>query len=120
MKEIKLKDVNFDDFDWSKANYETITEGSDDIIIVKNYPQRYIYNINKDFDERDILGYKIVEGDTNNDRVILIEKTESRIHVVQPGETLHTLSKKYNVSEESIKKGNKIKEVFIGQMIKID
>lgn len=122
MREIKLKNIDYNNFDWSNLrDFEIIGEGSGDITIIQNYPQRYLYNIRPDFNEKEIelLGYRIVEGNPSTDSVVLIEKVNTKFHVVKPGETLQKIADKYNVSHLSLKELNNVKEVFIGQIIKI-
>ena len=122
MKEIKLKNIDYETFDWTKIkDYEVVCDGTDEIVVVHNYPQEYLYNIRKDFNEKEIeyMGYKIVEGDPKNDSVVLIQRTENKFHVVKPSETLSVIAQKYNTTIHNLKTLNSIKEVFIGQIIKV-
>lgn len=122
MREIKLKNIDYETFDWKKLkDFEIICEGSDDITIIQNYPQRYLYNIRSNWDERELelMGYRIVEGNPTTDSVVLIEKVDKKFHVVKPGETLQKIAEKYKVSHLSLKQLNNVKEVFIGQIIQI-
>ena len=119
MKEVRLRNVNYEKFDWQKLkDYEVLCEGSDDVVIINNYPQRYLFNIREDFDKIDILGFRIVDGDIKKDRVVVVEKTDETLHNVKPGENLKTISKKYNIEVSTLREINDIKEVFIGQIIK--
>ena len=119
MKEVRLRNVNYEKFDWQKLkDYEVLCEGSDDVVIINNYPQRYLFNIREDFDKNDILGFRIVDGDIKKDRVVVVEKTDETLHIVKPGENLKTISKKYNIEVSTLREINDIKEVFIGQIIK--
>ena len=117
-----MKNIDYNTFDWDKlSDFDIIKEGSDDITIITNYPQRYLYNIRPDFNEKDVelMGYRIVEGDPITDSVVLIERVDKKFHIVKPSETLQSIAQKYNISVSSIKELNKLKEIFIGQIIKI-
>lgn len=123
MKEIKLLDTNYDNFDFKKlGEYEVIEDGSDDVYVIQNYPQRYLYNIPKDFDAIKLqnIGYKIVKGDQTQE-VVIIERQFETLHVVQPCETLATIATRYNTTEQRLMSKNNIKsQVFIGQILTIE
>lgn len=124
MKEIRLLDTEFDNFDFTKLGaYEVIEDGSDDVYIIQNYPQRYLYKIEGDFDPKKLeyMGYKVVDGDVIKDEVVLIEKTFETFHIVQPCETLYSIAQTYNTTPEVIIETNNINnKLFIGQILKID
>ena len=50
---------------------------------------------------------------------IFIVSKRDKIHIVKPGETLSSISNKYNVSIDIISKKNNISKIFIGQQLKI-
>ncbi len=123
MKEIKLLDTTFDTFDFVKLqNYEIVEDGSDDIYVIQNYPQRYLYSIDKNFDMQKLeyMGYNIIKGDPLKDGVVLIEKNFTVFHTVKPCETLDIIAHKYNTTISALMQENHIKsKVFIGQILKI-
>lgn len=123
MKEIKLLNTNYKDFDFEKmGEYEVIEDGSDDVYVIQNYPQRYLYHIEKDFDAKKLqyMGYKIVRGD-HTQEVVVVERIFETFHVVKPCETLDSIAHKYNTTVQNIMSQNVVKsKVFIGQILKIN
>lgn len=55
---------------------------------------------------------ELKEGD-----ILWIRRRNSAIHIVKPLETFETISAKYNVTIEHIKKLNNIENLFIGQRL---
>ena len=51
--------------------------------------------------------------------IIILKNIDKHLHIVLPLETLSSIAKKYNVSEEDIKSFNHIEKVFIGQHLYI-
>ena len=123
MQEIKLLDTKYDSFDFNKLqNFEVVENGSDDIYVIQNYPQRYLYSIDKNFDLQKLkyMGYDIIKGDPLKDRVVLIEKNFTLFHTVKPCETLDIIAHKYNTTIGVLMQENHINsQVFIGQILKI-
>lgn len=123
MKEIKLTNTDYETFDFAKlGEYEIVEDGSDDVYVVQNYPQRYLYNIPKDFDVKKLeyMGYKIVRGDQTQE-VVVIERQFKKFHIVKPCETLDTIAQLYNTTVQEIMSQNSVsRRVFIGQILKIN
>lgn len=123
MKEIKLLNTNYENFDFENVGeYEVIEEGSDDVYVIQNYPQRYLYHIPPNFDSKNLeyMGYKIVHGESQ-DEVVVIERVFETFHIVKPCETLDLIAQKYDTTVQNIRTKNNIgSKVFIGQILKID
>lgn len=123
MKEIKLQNTNFESFDFKKlGGYEIVENGSDDVYVIQNYPQRYLYQIDGNFDAKKLeyQGYNVIKGDIDKDRVVLIERNFEVFHSVKPCETLASIAQLYGTSVKQLQENNAIKEkVFIGQILKI-
>lgn len=123
MKEIKLFNTDYDKFDFEKlGEYEVVENGSDDVYVIQNYPQRYLYHVSNDFDRKKLeyMGYKIVRGN-ENDEIVVVERVFDTFHIVKPCETLATIAQKYNTTVQKLMLQNSVKsKVFIGQILKID
>ncbi len=97
-----------------------------------NLAQLYRLNSLQDFDNIEIgdeivIGYKdnSKEDKTyttkNKENKITLFRTTSNKHIVKSGETLYSISRKYNISVKSIKTLNNLESVniFSGQVLKI-
>lgn len=90
------------------------------ITFLKNYFDKEIvlYNdeneLEKKFTEDSIIteSLELKSGD-----YVLVSNQKYVIHIVKPGETLQSISAKYSVEEEYIKKLNKLEKIFIGQQL---
>lgn len=90
---------------------------------------QYIHKVKSNESLRDICGkYSVLKQDllaTNNlseedicEGVLLfVEVPDGTRYVVKPFDTVTTIAKKFRLSEEEILHFNKIKEVFLGQVI---
>lgn len=78
-------------------------------------------NINTFLLENDLsLSDVLIEEDLNNkSKNIFIINKKNKIHIVKPGETINSISLKYNKSEEEIIKNNNVNKIFVGQQLKI-
>lgn len=66
----------------------------------------------------DILDYNRINTDSILPGVILvINKQDGIRHVVKPMETIDKLAIKYDVSADSIRRHNNIREIFLGQIV---
>lgn len=69
---------------------------------------------------KDILEFnKMTESDIQAGAVLVINKIEGVRYVVRPFDTLDKIAQKHGVSKETICKHNKLKDVFLGQVIYI-
>ena len=97
------------EYDEEIGNYRVISEGLDDITIIKNYKHKKIKKSN-------ILTLN------NNDNLFVIEELENcETYIVKPMDTLSTISKKTGKTiDELINKNNlSTDKLFIGQILKI-
>lgn len=58
------------------------------------------------------LKSEIAEGD-----ILYLRKTEGRVYLVKPSDTISEIAKSFNVKEEEILEKNKIPYVFAGETI---
>jgi len=98
-----------------------LKEGSDDIVIVRNYNPYFVKKISNDETMLDIYaqGYDLIgAGEYNNDYVIL-NKTSGIKYCVKPLESLEDISHKFGVSKDNIIQTNSLKseKLFIGQIL---
>lgn len=75
-----------------------------------------------EFCHKNHISYKNIIADSDDfkkgDRVVINSKKQ-KIHIVKPAETLLSIAKKYEVSEEYICNNNQIKQIFVGQQLLI-
>ena len=88
--------------------YRVVKNGLDDIVIVKNY--RY----------RELKKCEITSLNEKNNEYNIVDVENYNIHIVQPMETLKSVSEKYGVRIEDLKKINNLNmdRLFIGQILK--
>lgn len=98
-----------------KAGYATDPQYPDKLI---SYIERY------DLAQYDalVLGTKYVPMENQNTRVVSINSRNDGYYEVQKGDTLYSISKKYNVLVEDLKQKNKLTDntLFIGQKLKVN
>lgn len=110
MKEIKLlskmEEGSFIDDDLGV--YKVITEGVDDIIIIKNYKYRD-------------LQYAEVTSLNDHQKCKIVDVENHDTYVVKPLDTLQSIANYHNTTTEEIKAINNLKneKLFIGQMLKV-
>jgi len=81
----------------------------------KRYPQKLISLIEKyELYKYDRVGVKTYN---KRDEIVAAHKNDAKIHTVQKGDTLYSISRKYFVSVDALKRINKIKgsTISIGQ-----
>lgn len=99
-------------------------EGSDDVLVVKNYLPAILYKVKKNESVLDIMsrGYEIegvgTTGVTEGD-IIILNKPRNLRHIVKPLETLDMISFKYGVEKNVIIETNQLSgdKLFVGQML---
>jgi len=111
MKEIAIvsKSTSTSLYDDELGHYEIITEGYDDIVIIKNYKYKRIKKSK-------------VKKLNNEENSCIIEEIENcEKYIVKPLDTLKSISNKFNRSEDHIKEKNKLNtnKLFIGQILNI-
>ena len=110
MREIKLLNIIEDGclVDNELGPYKVVKNGLDDIVILKNY--RY----------RELKKCEITSLSAQGDEYKIVDVENYNIHIVQPMENLNSISEKYGVSIEDLKKINNlnINRLFIGQILK--
>lgn len=113
--------VKLDNKVWG-YNAVQLNEGSDDIVIVRNYNPLYVYTLKKDETILDVIArgfdcggvYIAEENDT-----IVITKPRSIRYVVKPLETIDDISYKIGVKKEDIMEINNLisEKLFVGQIL---
>ncbi|MFA9188816.1 glucosaminidase domain-containing protein [Flavobacterium sp. FBOR7N2.3] len=98
-----------------KAGYATDPKYPDKLI---SYIERY------DLGQYDaqVLGTRFVPADNQNSRAVNISSRNDDYYEVQKGDTLYSISKKYNVLVEDLKQKNKLSDntLSIGQKLRIN
>ena len=88
-----------------------------------NVPESSVVKVNPGADEEIKEGQALkIPTNVAYDEVVLNEKDKYIYHIIQPGQTLYFLTKKYNVSQEEIEKYNpevKYDELQVNQVLKI-
>jgi len=109
MKEIQLtnkcEDALYDDI---LGYYKITKEGLDDVVIIKNYKYKKL-QINNSY----LLD--------NSCKMCVVEEENCENYIVQPFDTLTSISLKYGVNENYLIEKNKLKnsKIFVGQILKI-
>ena len=69
-----------------------------------------------------VLGTRYTPIENQNTRVVNIESGREGFYEVQKGDTLYSISKKYNVLVEDLKRKNNLPNntLSIGQMLKVN
>jgi flagellum-specific peptidoglycan hydrolase FlgJ len=115
-----LFELNKDDYRaWAKglrkAGYATDPQYPDKLI---SYIERY------DLGQYDaqVLGTNYVPVDNQNRRILVMDSRSDGFYEVQKGDTLYSISKKYNVLVEDLKQKNKLSDntLSIGQRLRIN
>ncbi|GEC73118.1 LysM domain-containing protein [Flavobacterium flevense] len=98
-----------------KAGYATDPRYPDKLI---SYIERY--NLGQ-YDAM-VLGTRYIPIENQNTRVVNIESGSEGFYEVQKGDTLYSISKKYNVLVEDLKRKNNLSNntLSIGQMLKVN
>lgn len=98
-----------------KAGYATDSQYPDKLI---SYIERY----NLAQYDAQVLGIKYTPMENQNTRVIAMSSRNDGYYEVQKGDTLYSISKKYNVLVEDLKQKNKLSDntLFIGQKLKVN
>lgn len=98
-----------------KAGYATDSQYPDKLI---SYIERY----NLAQYDAQVLGIKYTSMENQNTRVIAMSSRNDGYYEVQKGDTLYSISKKYNLLVEDLKQKNKLSDntLFIGQKLKVN
>ncbi|HTG67308.1 MAG TPA: glucosaminidase domain-containing protein [Flavobacterium sp.] len=98
-----------------KAGYATDTQYPEKLI---SYIERY--NLGQ-YDAQ-VLGTNYVPVENQNRRIIARDSRRDTFYEVQKGDTLYSISKKYNVLVDDLKQKNKLSDntLFVGQKLKIN
>lgn len=98
-----------------KAGYATDSQYPDKLI---SYIERY----NLAQYDAQVLGIKYTPMENQNTRVIAMSSRNDGYYEVQKGDTLYSISKKYNLLVEDLKQKNKLSDntLFIGQKLKVN
>jgi len=103
-------------------NYLTVKDGSDEIIIVKNYLPYFIYNISKKDNVLDIMarGFNVDSSrEICENDVVVLTKPHQLKHIVKPLENLDKIANIYSITKDEIIKLNGLQtdKVFVGQIL---
>ncbi|MBA0884586.1 glucosaminidase domain-containing protein [Flavobacterium undicola] len=98
-----------------KAGYATDSQYPDKLI---SYIERY--NLGQ-YDAQ-VLGTNYVPVENQNRRIVARDSRSDTFYEVQKGDTLYSISKKYNVLVDDLKQRNKLSDstLFVGQKLKIN
>lgn len=98
-----------------KAGYATDSQYPDKLI---SYIERY--NLGQ-YDAQ-VLGTNYIPVDNQNRRIIAMDSRGDGFYEVQKGDTLYSISKKYNVLVDDLKRKNNLSDntLFVGQKLKIN
>ncbi len=111
MKEIKILKVTEDncEYDEEIGYYKVISDGLDDIVLVKNYPRKEIQCSESIIQSISTKNYKIVTTENCN------------TYIVKPLDTLEKISNLYNIDVNELVEKNALKsdKLFIGQVLKV-
>lgn len=111
MKEIKILKVQEDncEFDEEIGYYKVISDGMDDIVLLKDYPRKEIQCSDRITQGINSKNYKIVTTENCN------------TYIVQPLDTLKKISEMYNIDVNELIEKNALKsdKLFIGQILKV-
>ncbi|RVT77710.1 LysM peptidoglycan-binding domain-containing protein [Flavobacterium sufflavum] len=116
-----LFELDKDDYRaWAKglrnAGYATDSQYPDKLI---SYIERY--NLGQ-YDAQ-VLGRNYVPVENQNRRIVARDSRNDTFYEVQKGDTLYSISKKYNVLVDDLKQKNKLSDsstLFVGQKLKIN
>lgn len=103
-------------------NYIEISSGLDDIVVIKNYLPKHVYQVKKGETIMDILsrGFSLdsVQSVFEGDKII-ISRPKSIRYVVKPLETLDEISNAFGVDKATIMETNNLKtsKLFVGQIL---
>ena len=102
--------------------YAILSDGLDDIILVKNYLPSYVYKVKSEDNYLDILarGFKLDTNKTlNTDDIIILKKPKSIRYIVSPLENLEDIAYKFGINKEDIKINNNLQteKLFVGQIL---
>ena len=103
-------------------NYLTVKDGSDEIIIVKNYLPYFIYNVSKKDNVLDIMarGFNVDSSrEICENDVVVLTKPHQLKHIVKPLENLDKIANIYSITKDEIIKLNGLQtdKVFVGQIL---
>lgn len=114
-------------FDLSKGDYKAWARGlrKAGYATDPNYPQKLISNIEKyNLDQYDamVLGNKYVPRENQEIRFAEVASDNGNYHEVQKGDTLYSISKKYNLLVDDLKRINKLSDntLSIGQKLRVN
>lgn len=102
--------------------YAITKNGTDDIILVKNYLPAYVYTLKKDDNYLDILarGFKLEanENITKGD-IVILKKPNSIRYVVSPLENINDVCYKFGIDKKDLMLNNELKteKLFVGQIL---
>lgn len=102
--------------------YVVVEDGSDEIVLVKNYLPYYIYQVKKQETLLDILamGFKVDNvNSVNLGDYLVLSRPKSIKYIVKPLENLDDISFKLGVLKQDIMKNNELKseKLFVGQVL---
>ena len=103
-------------------NYVDLRDGTDDLMIVRNYLPYYEYRVKKNETLMDLLsiGYKVDNTrDLSEGDIVILSKPKSIRYVTKPLEKLSDISKKFGISEKYIMETNNLNgdKLFVGQIL---
>lgn len=114
---LKISDKKVFDY-----NYVDLSEGLDDVMIVRNYLPNYEYRVKKNETLMDLLsiGYKVENTrDLSEGDIVILSKPKSIRYVTKPLEKLSDISRKFGISEKYIMETNNLNcdKLFVGQIL---
>ena len=103
-------------------NYVDLSEGLDDVMIVRNYLPNYEYRVKKNETLMDLLsiGYKVENTrDLSEGDIVILSKPKSIRYVTRPLEKLSDIARKFGITEKYIMETNNLNgdKLFVGQIL---
>jgi len=101
--------------------YAELSQGNDDILIVKNYLPIYEYIVKKNETIMDILsrGFKTENSEIREGDIIVINKPKSIRYVTKPLEKIEDIASKFGIDKSYIMQVNNLNtdKLFVGQIL---
>ena len=114
-------------FELDKDDYEAWARGlrKAGYATDSSYPEKLISYIERyDLAQYDaqVLGKKYVANENKGGRITSVSSRNEEYYEVQKGDTLYSISRKYNLLVEDLKQKNKLSDntLYIGQKLKVN
>lgn len=111
--------MNYEEYDMDNMKYFLIEDGSDDIVVVRNYNPFYLGNYNTSIEDLYLNGFTLVGN--QEDGGIIYRLPSGIKYNVKPLETIEDIANKFNVTVDYIMEINNLNtnKLFVGQVLLI-